>query len=310
MIWYFDLLLIFGLSIASIIALVKAVPKTDKTVAKTKDGYSVTVKQMLELEEKRAFGESVLKRKLGEMASDTDIVELLMTLYAFGLFVFYILLGNLIDHFFPVPNELFACAFVLAFFFIFYKVEKASMQEGVDFIKELTIEAPPEMKQYGAYVKNPFDIYGTMTKMKESEEKWERKKTRRDRFVLEAGENPSIQKRDELKKLDKELEVISKKITVQAGLLATNLMTDNPSDDIRSIIEANQKPDLARATKSVPHYIGVMKEIALNVDMPDDVREEAQELVNAYETKEIDREKEKEINEARLEIETVRKHIA
>lgn len=310
MIWYFDLLLIFGVSIASIVAFVMAVPQADKTPAETKDGYKVTVRQMLELEEKRALGNAILKEKIGDTGNDSDLFDLLMTLYAFGLFLFYILLGNLIDHYFPIPNELFGCAFVLAFFFIFYKVEQASMQAGVDFIKELSIEAPPEMKQYGAYVKNPFDIYGTMTKMKESEEKWERKKTRRDRFVLEAGDNPSIQKLDELKKRDKELELISKKITVQAGLLATNLMTDNPTDDIRAIIAENQKPDMARATKSVPHYIGVMKEIALNGDMPDDVREEAQALVNAYETKEVDREKEKEINEARLEIETVKKHIA
>ena len=309
MIWYFDLLLMAVLSIVSLIVLVVKVPKTEKTMAETNDGYTVTVKQMVELEEKRALGENVLTKILSEFDGESA-VELLMTLYFLGLFVFYVCIGNLINHFGGIPNEIFGCSFVLLYFGILYKVAQATMQSGVKLIKELNIEAPIEMKQYGAYVKNPFDIYGTIKNMKEWEEKWEVKKTRRDKYLFESGDSPSDSRLEGLEKLDKELEFISKKITVQAGMLSTTLMTDNPSDDIRSIIEANQKPDLARATKSVPHYIGVMKEIALNTDMPDDVREEAQELVDAYETKEIDREKEKEINEARLEIETVKKHIA
>lgn len=309
MIWYYDLLLILGISIVSSIALSKRKPKIKKTMAETKDGYHVTVKEMVDLEEKRAFGEELLKAKLGT-ESDSESGEVILILFFLGLFGAYVVIGNIIDHFLHIPNEVFGSSFILAFFLALYQAEKAFMQNGIQFIGELTIEAPGDMKQYGAYVKNPFDVHTTIAKMKEFEEKWEVQKTRRDKFALESVDDQSKRRQERLEKLDKELESISKKITVQAGLLATNLMTDNPSDDIRAIIEANQKPDLARSTKSVPHYIGVMKEIALNVDMPDDVREEAQELVNAYETKEIDREKEKEINEARLEIETVKKHIA
>lgn len=306
MIWYYDLLLMLGLTIASLSVFLLKQPKPAKTMAETKDGYKVTVKQMLDLESKRALGEPVLQRKV----SGDDISELMLVMFGFGMFVSYLMVGNIIDHFFPIPNEVFGCAFILVFFTLFHFGLKTNVQTGLNFIKELTIEAPVELKQYGAYVKNPFDVHTTISKMKEAEEEWEVRKTRRDKNWLEWKEKPTKGGSDWLKKLDKDLEVVSKRITVQAGLLATSLMTDNPSDDIRSIIEANQKPDLARATKSVPHYIGVMKEIALNPDLPVDVRKEAQELVDTYQNKEVEREKQKVINEALLEIETVKKHIA
>lgn len=310
MIWYFDLLLFFGVIIACFVLYGVFLPKQEKTKVRTLDGYEVTLKEMVILEQKRALHDAELTKELSGITGDSDALEPLMFLYGLGMLVVYAFIGSLFNHFLGIPNELFGVAFTLFFFTCCFLYDKACIKRGVEFVQKLSIEAPPEWKQYGAYAKNPFDVYNTLTKMTKEEETWELLKTRLEERRLKLSVEDEAVESEWLTKKEKELEIVSKRITVHAGLLANSLMTDNPSAEVRAILEANLQKVVVPLKTLSPHYIDVMKEITLNIALPEDVRKQAQELVDAYSNKEVEREKEKMIADALLEIETVKKHIS
>lgn len=310
MIWYFDLLLFFGLIIVCFVLYGVFLPKQEKTKVRTMDGYEVTVKEMVVLEQKRSLHEAELSKHLSGIADDSDALEPLMAMYGMGMLFVYAILGTITNHYWGIPNELFGVAFTLLFFTCCFLYDKDSMKSGVEFIQKLSIEAPPEWKQYGAYAKNPFDVYNTVIKMREQEEKWEVHKTRIDEFRLKMSKKDEDNDSEWLAKKERDLEIISKRITVHAGLLANSLMTDNPSAEVRAILEANQQPVVVPLKTLAPHYIEVMREISLNAALPEEVRKEAQELVDAYRNKDVEKMNEKMIADALLEIETVKRYIS
>lgn len=310
MIWYFDLLLFLGVIIACFVLYGVFLPKQEKTKVRTLDGYEVTLKEMVMLEQKRALHDAELTKELSGITGDSDALEPLTLLYGLGMLVVYAFIGSLFNHFLGIPNELFGVAFTLFFFTCCFLYDKACIKRGVEFVQKLSIEAPPEWKQYGAYAKNPFDVYNTLTKMTKEEEQWELLKTRLEDHRLKLSVEDEAVESERLTKKEKELEIVSKRITVHAGLLANSLMTDNPSAEVRAILEANLQKVVVPLKTLSPHYIEVMKEITLNIALPEDVRKQAQELVDAYSNKEVEREKEKMIADALLEIETVKKHIS
>jgi hypothetical protein len=319
--WYLDIILMIGLVIGCHIALTKDAKKRVAVPVKTKDGYSVGILEMQKIEQKRTLtGNNKWRSIMGNLylpGTTEDFMSI--TLFITGLS--YVLVGNTLDYFFLIPNEVMGFLAIIGMFYWSYVAMKQCVSEASDFIGQLYIDAPSDFKQYGQYVKNPFDVFETLTELQVEEEEWEKMKTRRDIQGRELIELNRKGDGERLEYLENQLTLIGKKVTLRAGLLTKNLLTDNPPAVIREIIEANQKlleplveselkePKSVEPKKNLPHYIEVMKEITLNPHLPSEVIQEAQDLIDAYESDEAKRKRQKVVDDALLEINTAKKYL-
>lgn len=332
--WYIDLLLMTSLCVVGTGLSVVSMKESLEAKLATKDGYLVTIPQIRELEEKRAFNAHPFSHMSANLyTSKVDIfgISLLMALLG------YAIVGNIVEHFLPVKNEVVGILTLLGMLWVFYSDILKSHKESVAFIGELAIESPEEFKQYGAFSKNPLDVQSTINELVRLEEKWERTQIHRDDQERQVEELVKENKGNEIESewlqhqrknlahLEDNLRHLSSEITVKAGLLSKNLLTDNPPKMIQELIEAKlsavqrtpEEPneeelstEIIKEKKAVPHYIEVMKAIVLNLNLPESVRDEAQALVDAYEESEENQERQREIDNALLEIRTVKRFIA
>jgi hypothetical protein len=276
------------------------------------------MQQMLKIEQKRTFHGSGLKDVMANLylpGTTDDFISITLVLTGF----LYAIIGNALDYFFSVPNELLGFSTIILMFYWAFSTMKQGITETSAYIGKLHIEAPPDFKQHGQYVKNPFDVFKTLTTLKSEQEKWEKMKTKRDMQGRELVELNRRGDAEQLNRLEKQLQLIGKNVTLEAGLLTKNLLTDNPPEDIQEILEANQKPlepseltepKSVEPKKNLPHYIAVMKEITLNPNLPSEVIREAQDLIDTYENDEEKRKRQQIVDDALLEINTAKKYLA
>lgn len=330
--WYLDVLAMMILCALGTVGLALQMKENREETLLTKDGYPVTIHQIRELEKKRTFNShafSSLSNNVFTSNGDVFGISLVMALLA------YAFVGNIVEYFFTVENALTGILTLVGMLVVFYRDIQKSFKESVVFIEGLSIESPGEFAQYGAYAKNPLDAQAVMKELVKLEEKWERTQTLRDdqeRKVEElAKENEGNEsewlqlQQKNLAHLEGDLRNLSSEMTVKAGLLSKNLLTDNPPKLIQALIEAKQSAvqpakeasgeeelstEVIQEKKAVPHYIEVMKAIVLNLNLPEAVRDEAQALVVAYEESEENQERQREIDNALLEIQTVKRFIA
>lgn len=334
--WYIDLLVIVIACTTITITLVLWMKDSLEEVFLTKDGYPVTIPQLRVLEKKRTFHThefTHMSEKLYTSKADIFGISFVMALLV------YAIVGNLVEYALPVENGVLGVLTVATMAWNFYSEISKSYKESAAFIKQLSIESPEEFTQYGAYAKNPLDAQSAMTELVKLEEEWERTQTLRDdqkRKVEElVKENEGTEtewlqiQRKNLAHLEDDLRHLSSKITVKAGLLSTNLLTDNPPKLIQELIDEKQlaehriqqestaeessseeTTEVTPTRKAIPHYIEVMKAIVLNLNLPEAVRAEAQGLVDAYEESEENLKQQREIDNALLEIQTVKRFIA
>lgn len=338
MLWYFDLLGMAVFCVIGTILLTLQKKEGREAVVMTKDGYPVTIPQMLELEKKRTFNNNeleVLARNMFTSRGDFISIGLIVSLLG------YVIVGNILELLFPLfQNGVVGIGFMAFMLATFYFESEKSFKESVVFIGKMSIESPEEFKHYGKYAKNPFDVHDTMRQLMKHEEDWEKTQTLRDNqkrkveeIVKDSTSNGSEwleyqYQKETLEHHEKHLHKLGGEMTLKAGLLSKNLLTDNPSKAIKSIVDAKVLAEQSAAeetppessleeiseallepTKPVPHYIEVMKEIVLNPNLPKEVTDEAQALVDAYEKNEENQERQREIDNALLEIQTVKQYM-
>lgn len=317
--WYLDIILMIGLVIGCHIALTNDAKRRVAVPVKTKDGYIVEAQHMQKIEQKRTLtGNNKLKGIMVNLYLPGTIEDFIGVMF-FITGLSYVLVGNTLDYFFLIPNEVMGFLAIIGMFYWAFAVMKQGISETSDYVGQLYIEAPTDFKQYGQYVKNPFDVFDTLMQLKFEEEDWEKMKTLRDIQGRELIELNRKGDGERLKYLENQLTQIGKKVTLQAGLLTKNLLTDNPPEVIREILEANRKLSepseqaelkTVEPKKNIPHYIGVMKEITLNLHLPSEVIQEAQDLIDAYESDEAKRKRQQVVDDALLEINTAKKYLA
>ena len=330
--WYIDLLMIAFLCACGTAVLAIQMKDNREATLLTKDGYPITIPQMIELEKKRTFNSHTFAHLTSEVYTSKGDIFFISGVIAI---LAYVTAGNLVEYFLPIQNLVVGILTLVLVMSIFLYESQKSFKKSVAFIAELSIESPEEFKQYGTYAKNPFDAKATMDELVKLEEKWEKAQTLRDNQErkLEEIVKESSSKKNEwlqyqietLENHEKQLRKLGSEMTIKAGLLSKNLLTDNPPKVIKDIIEAKQsvvksiteEPSMEEPSeviihpkKAVPHYIEVMKQIVLNPNLPKAVTDEAQALVDAYEINEENEERQREIDNALLEIQTVKRYIA
>lgn len=330
--WYIDLVMMAILCTVGTVLSVVSMKESLEAKLLTKDGYKVTIPQIRELEKKRTFNAHTFFHMSANLfTSKADIFGISLVMALLG----YAIIGNIVEYFLPVENAIAGVLTMVFMLWMFYSDTRKSYKESASFIEQLSIESPEEFKQYGAFAKNPLDAQAVMKELVKLEEEWERTQTLRDdqeRKVAElekeneGNESEWLQlQRKNLAHLEDNLRHLSSNMTVKAGLLSKNLLTDNPPKGIQELIEAKQSvvqmtmeasseeelsTEVIQERKAVPHYIEVMKAIVLNLNLPEAVRDEAQALVVAYEESEENQERQREIDNALLEIQTVKRFIA
>lgn len=339
MAWYFDIIALIALILGGHTLLIKDAKKRIAVPLTTKDGYRVSIAQMERIERNRTFPE---RASWGERLKD-----LTQSLYTsdnagdnipaliIGTGIVYVTIGNLLDFFLGVPNLLLGGLTAVVLMYSSFSTTKKSVSKIEDLIGLMSIEAPQDFKKYGKYAKNPFDVFSTITQLKKEEEDWGKMETQRDNqkreldILLNKSNNrtgeiePESRLQRDIKRCQENLEWresqlidIGGDVLIEAGLLKNNLLTNQPSEAIQEIIDMNElsatseSPVVHKTVEErVPHYIEVMKEIALNPKLPAEVTSEAKAIVDAYRENEVDQEQQKLIDDALLEINTVKKFL-
>lgn len=320
--WYWDIILIGALSVVSSILFANYSKKLAERPLITKDGYTVMVNQLVEIEKKSTFNRREFRNLY--TSSFTHFGEACVVVLLSSLLI-YATMGNLIGWLTPVTNESIGVMFIALSFLMFIHDNRKSKRLLTTYVSNMKMEAPEEFKEYGRYAKNPFDVKDAMRKIAELEEEWDKTKTHRDdqqRKISEYQKNGQSTEwlqtlQEGLEHLNHSLTRTGSEITMQVGLISENLLTDTPSRLLMEIIQDKQAEEqsgkdegLNLSSKNVPHYIAVMKEIASNHHLPEDIRARAERVIDTHLKKEVEKEKESEIKKSLIEIETVERYYS
>lgn len=318
--WYIDVFILLTASVAGGMFFSRKFEKVKLQKMTTGDGYQVNLMQLLEMERKSITRSSEVNQLVSPIRYDKGDMIIMAS---FASFLMYVAVGNLVSVFFPIDNEWFGIGTLAFVFFLTHLDGIKAMKKANVFVQELRMEAPSEYKQYGGYAQNPIDMKKSLDELAELEDSWLNWKTKRDHAYRKVedmeknAQNYSMDwlkhEKEDLEGVERRLRKIGSEIALKVGLLTENLVTDFPIGIVRDILKSKPAPESetiqSAPPKIIPHYIEVMKEITLNPGLPEDVKQEAQALIDSYKKDEMNREQEAEIANALLEIQTVKKFL-
>lgn len=309
--WYLDIVSFVIVLVVFETFLTKKKTALFKRNYETKDGYQVNTKQLNEFYKYKTFSNYV-ENPIEKLSDSIESSK--SGLSAFGYLVLTVLaygvIGNGLSMLVGVPNEWVGYLVLVVAIFNEIKTYVPIEKELETWVGQLMIETPKEYSAYGRYVKNPIDVRETIQILEEEKRHLDIATTRRDEYALKRKEFGGRRyPKENLAHLENRVSKHSKEITVLVGKLKKNLLTDNPTGIVEEILHANQKPSLVSHTKRTPHHIEILQNISSNDGLPDNVRLEAQSLLDIHKEEELDEQKQREIDEALLDINTVKKVI-
>ncbi|WP_442637984.1 hypothetical protein [Rossellomorea marisflavi] len=305
MTWYFNVLAFVLISIVINAVLKKMEDKIEKERYETGDGYKVTfdqVKPFLEYQVDDGREEfRVLYNFIRRDKSDFIVTALVSTFLVYGMIESIIWL---------IFHTSFYLSYIVLGLIIFAFVKNVAniKKEMSNEFKKLIIETPTEYAPFGKYVQNPFDIYVALKRLKKDTLELESATTTLNRFKFNreqhGGKRYPISR---LKKYESDVNHLSGKVTVLIKSIQNDMVSDYPSSLIQDILNSNKLVLPIPEVEKAPPYLEVLRKISINDSLPDEVREEARTLIETHETQEVDEKKKAEIDEALVEIKTVKK---
>lgn len=305
MTWYYNLLAFVLISIVANVILKRMDKNIENTKYETSDGYIVTVDQLKPFLDYRAYGGRDEFELFYKFIKRDD--SFFLTLALLSSFLIYGGIETIIWLIFHV--NFYLAYIVLAFIILTFVRNALKVQKGISHeFKKLRIETPPEYAHFGKYAQNPFDMYEALEILKKDTLELELKTTTLNRFKLNREQHGS--KRypvSRLKHYEKGVNHLSGKVTVMIKSIQNDMVSDYPSSLIQDILNSNKLVLPIPEVEQAPPYLEVLRKISLNDSLPEEVRKEARNLIETHQNQEIDDKKKAEIEEALVEIKTVKK---
>lgn len=309
--WYLDIVSFVVVLIILETFLIKKKTALLKRNYETKDGYQVNTKQLNEFYKYKTFSHYI-ENPLEKMSNSIESSKSGLSAfgYLFLTVLAYSVIGNGLSLLLSVPNEWIGYLVLIIAIVNEIRTYIPLEKELETWVGQFMIETPKEYSAYGRYVKNPIDVKETIKILEEEKRQLDIATTRRDEYALKRKEFGGRRyPKENLAHLENRVSKHSKEITVLVGKLKKNLLTDNPTGIVEEILQTNQKPSLVSQIKQTPHHIEILQNISSNDGLPDNVRLEAQSLLDSHKEEELDEQKQREIDEALLDINTVKKVI-
>lgn len=318
--WYLDLVAVGLMAVAGIGYMQVYYRWLMKSTPMTKDGYKVQFSRLMLLEaewklEKKGEEENLnlMALQVGGYKFDSSMVLKLLIYYGIASLAEYWLGGFL--------NALaLTSGYAIATLGMAHYHMRKNYQMALVHISQLPIAAPAEFRQYGLYAWNPFDLKSALEKL----ESLNIRKNYLTSKVQNIQRHSKIHRfgrtspgeETEIGSMVEETDSIARHIEALTTCIKEELLTN---DDFL-IAEAGNKPkQLEKNVEGAPvspepeesgspHHIEVMKGIASNPNLPAEVAERAEKLVKKHDAQEAERQRQKEIADALISIETVEKY--
>lgn len=302
--WKWDILSYICFSFAYFIAMHRLDIKLLKMKFQTAQGFVLSGKELVRI------SEAASKKML-------SIEEILFGWVAFsfiGLIVYAI--GKVIEHVFElswISSSIMGLAMVCSgiFFWIGWKSSKSELEQDA---MKLLLETPEAFQGYGQYIRSPDEFKQVLGKLKSVQNRLEKRQQDLELIEIELKHHKSekqlkkyangiIRKtriNQDVKDYSQDILIINKRIE--------HLLTDEMPEDIAHILKQKEMIHEDQV-KLMPHHLQVLRKIANDESLPEEMREDARKTLSEQSDREQEKLEQKRIGDARIELDVAKRML-
>lgn len=302
--WKWDVLSYICFSIAYFIAMHRLDIKLLKMKFQTAQGFVLSGKELVRI------SEAASKKML-------SIEEILFGWVAFsfiGLIVYAI--GKVIEHVFDlswISSSIMGLAMVCSgiLFWIGWKSSKSELEQDA---MKLLLETPEAFQGYGKYIRSPDKFEQVLGNLKSIQNRLEKRqhdlelveielKHYKSEKQLKKYGNALVRKtriKGDVKDYSQQILMLNKKIE--------HLLTDEMPEDTAHILKKKEEIR-EEQVKLIPHHLQVLRKIANDESLPEEMREDARKTLSEQSDKEQENLERKRIGDARIELDVAKRML-
>lgn len=302
--WKWDVLSYICFSIALFVVMHRLDIKLLKMKFQTAQGFVLSGKELL----------SISESARNKILSGEVMLFAWLVLSFFGLLAYFI--GKFIEHVFDlswISSSLIGLCVVGSgiIFWLGWKSMKSELEEDA---RELLLETPEAFQGYGKYIRSPdkFEqVHGNLKSVQNRLEKRQQDlelieielKHHKSEKQLKKYANGIIRKtriNQDVKDYSQEILILNKKIE--------HLLTDEMPEDTAHILKQKEMIHEDQV-KLMPHHLQVLRKIANDESLPEEMREDARKTLSEQSDKEQKNLERKRIGDAQIELDVAKRML-